>query len=53
MDTIDASGVDTSLLGHSYSGDNGTVMSDLALRDKGLAAGARAVIQRRGEPPNV
>jgi esterase/lipase superfamily enzyme len=53
VDTVDASGVDTSLLGHSYFGDNGTVMSDLYYVIKGLAAGARAVIQRRGEPPNV
>jgi esterase/lipase superfamily enzyme len=53
VDTIDASAVDTSLLGHSYFGDSTTVMSDLYYVIKGLTAGARAVIQRRGEPPNV
>jgi esterase/lipase superfamily enzyme len=29
METVDASGVDTSLLGHSYYGDSTTVVSDL------------------------
>jgi esterase/lipase superfamily enzyme len=29
IDTIDVSAVDTSLLGHGYYGDNGTVLSDL------------------------
>jgi esterase/lipase superfamily enzyme len=30
IDTVDASAVDTSLLGHSYVGDSGTVLVDLA-----------------------
>lgn len=30
IDTIDVSALDTSLLGHSYYGDNGTVLTDLA-----------------------
>lgn len=29
IDTVDASTVDTGLVGHSYYGDNGTVMSDM------------------------
>jgi len=29
LDTVDASGVSTEMLGHSYYGDSGTVMSDL------------------------
>ncbi|MES1245837.1 MAG: alpha/beta hydrolase [Acidobacteriota bacterium] len=40
IDTVDVSGVDTSLLGHSYFGDNCSVISDLA------------ALLRRREPPD-
>jgi hypothetical protein len=41
MDTIDASAVDTSLLGHSYYGDNRSVISDLF-----------ALVRRDAAPPD-
>lgn len=43
IDTIDVSSVDTSLLGHSYYGSNGTVLSDLL----DLLNGSKPPQQRR------
>lgn len=40
MDTIDVSDVDTSFLGHSYVGDNSTVLSDLYCLIRGATAAA-------------
>lgn len=50
IDTIDVSGVDTSLLGHTYYGDNDTVITDIVqlLRESkppGLRARLRAAIR--------
>lgn len=47
MDTIDASAVDTSLLGHSYYGGNGTVLRDIAA----VVATTVPVDQRQGISP--
>jgi esterase/lipase superfamily enzyme len=42
LETIDVSAVDTSLLGHSYYGENGTVLSDIFfLLRRGLPASRR------------
>ena len=49
MDTIDASGIDTSMLGHSYYGSHEKVVSDilklviegLSPEDRQLTQGAR------------
>ena len=42
MDTIDVSSIDTSLIGHSYYGDNPTVLTDLFyLLNKQLPAAQR------------
>ena len=41
IDTIDVTGVDTSLLGHSYVADNGTVLSDLFCAIRGLPQAAK------------
>jgi len=43
IETIDVSGIDTSLLGHSYYGSNGTVLSDLiGLLKYGMPASQRS-----------
>lgn len=43
IETIDVSGIDTSLLGHSYYGSNGTVLSDLiGLLKHGMPAAQRS-----------
>ncbi len=43
IETIDVSGIDTSLLGHSYYGSNGTVLSDLiGLLEHGMPAAQRS-----------
>ena len=48
FDTIDASTVKTSLLGHSFYGDNKTVLADLELLIRtGLAADERSSLDRR------
>jgi len=41
LDTIDASEVDTGLLGHSYIGDNESILSDVNLLLKGTPAAKR------------
>ena len=51
FDTIDASKVDTSLLGHSYFGDSTKVMSDLFYVLRGLPADSRAFLDPIGTPP--
>jgi esterase/lipase superfamily enzyme len=40
LDSIDASAVDTSLVGHSYFGDNRSIISDLFNLIRGVEAGA-------------
>jgi esterase/lipase superfamily enzyme len=40
LDSIDASAVDTSLIGHSYFGDNRSIISDLFNLIRGVKAGA-------------
>ena len=40
LDSIDASAVDTSLVGHSYFGDNRSIISDLFNLIRGVKAGA-------------
>jgi esterase/lipase superfamily enzyme len=50
VDSIDVSAVDTSLLGHSYYGDNTSVISDIArLLRTGLPPDRRCGIQRAGD----
>jgi esterase/lipase superfamily enzyme len=53
VDTIDVSALDTSLLGHSYFGDQRSVITDLyyLLRD-GLDPARRAGLRTAGQPPN-
>jgi esterase/lipase superfamily enzyme len=53
VDTVDVSALDTGLLGHSYYGDNRSVITDLLylLRD-GLEPSRRAFLQVRAEPPD-
>lgn len=47
METIDVSAVDTSLLGHSYYGENATVLADLLyLVREGKPAGQRTWLER-------
>jgi esterase/lipase superfamily enzyme len=47
MDTIDASTVDTSFIGHSYYGDNRSVISDLQiLLNQGIPPGKRNLLER-------
>ncbi|MEA1952318.1 MAG: alpha/beta hydrolase, partial [Planctomycetota bacterium] len=41
IDTIDVSGIDTSLLGHTYYGDNDTVITDIVQ------------LLRESKPPNL
>lgn len=48
IETIDVSGIDTSLLGHSYYGSNGTVLSDLiGLLKHGMPAAQRSWLMPR------
>ena len=50
VDSIDVSAVDTSLLGHSYYGDNTSVISDIArLLRTGLPPERRCGIQAAGD----
>jgi esterase/lipase superfamily enzyme len=50
METIDASMVDTSLLGHGYFAGQRTVVEDLGfLLREGLPAARRALVQPRGK----
>jgi esterase/lipase superfamily enzyme len=48
VDTIDASSVDTSLMGHSYFGDNRSVISDIYWTIK-----AKSVSERHGIRPSI
>jgi esterase/lipase superfamily enzyme len=51
IDTIDVSRVDTSFLGHSYFGDNRTVLTDIfAVIRNGLAPSERSGLRPAGEP---
>ena len=48
MDTVDASGIDTSLIGHSYYGSQGPVVTDLfKLVVKGLIPQERNLLPGR------
>lgn len=47
LDTIDATDIDTSLIGHGYYGDNRTVLSDLFYAIRGLAPGERHGLRQR------
>jgi hypothetical protein len=48
MDTVDASGIDTGLIGHSYYGSQGPVVEDLfKLVIKGLLPAQRKLIPGR------
>jgi esterase/lipase superfamily enzyme len=52
IDTIDASGVDTSLLGHSYYGSNRSVLTDIyALITQNQSPSQRFGIRPAGIPP--
>ena len=54
VDTVDVSTVDTSLLGHSYYGDNRSVLSDIfALVRDGKPPLLRFGISRRGASPRT
>ena len=49
VETIDVSGIDLSLLGHSYYGDNGAMLRDLfQLVHDGLPAGQRTSLLPQG-----
>jgi esterase/lipase superfamily enzyme len=51
MDSIDASAVDTGLLGHSYIGDSPSVLGDLSeLIDLGIGPDKRFGLHQRGLP---
>jgi len=54
LDTIDASEVDTSLLGHSYIGDVRTVVEDLtALLREGMEPSRRPALRLAGQAPET
>ena len=46
MDTVDVSNVDTSLVGHTYYGDNNSVISDMIQLLKGLSPSNRSLVAR-------
>lgn len=46
MDTVDVSNIDTSLIGHSYFGDNNSVISDMVQLLKGLSPFNRSLVPR-------
>lgn len=46
MDTIDVSNVDTSLVGHTYFGDNNSVISDIYQLLKGLSPFNRSLVPK-------
>jgi len=50
MDTIDASAVDTGLLGHSYYGDEQSILSDMFYMFRGIRPEARAMLMRKSKP---
>ena len=54
MDTIDATAVDTSFLGHSYFAENRSVLSDIFYLVRGglpLSQQLRAALEAAGTPP--
>lgn len=51
MDTIDASAIDTSLLGHSYYGENRSIISDLYYLLRNQTADNRMGLKVAGLPP--
>jgi esterase/lipase superfamily enzyme len=54
IDTVDVSELDTSFLGHSYYGDNRSVLTDLIeLLRNDLAPAKRAFLRMVGAPPNT
>lgn len=54
MDTIDASNVDTSFVGHSYFSDNRSIISDMHyLLGSGLPVTERAGLTSAGNPPDT
>jgi esterase/lipase superfamily enzyme len=53
IDVVDASKVDTSLIGHSYFGDSTKVLSDLIYVIQGIAPNGRTFIEARGQPPQI
>ena len=52
LDSIDASAVDTSLVGHSYFGDNRSIISDLFNVIRGVKAGADRHVLRECVGPD-
>ena len=50
IDTIDASNVDTGFLGHSYYGDERSILSDMFYMFRGMGPEARAMLERRSKP---
>lgn len=50
LDTIDASAVDTDLLGHSYYGDNRSILGDIYNLVKGRSAPPRFGLQQMESP---
>jgi esterase/lipase superfamily enzyme len=54
MDTIDASAVDTSFIGHSYYGEERTLLSDMHyLIEGGIPPAKRSGLKSVGNPPNL
>lgn len=54
VETVDASPVDTSVIGHSYYGDNPQLIRDLrAIVDEGLPAENRAWLKKMLRQPDV
>jgi esterase/lipase superfamily enzyme len=50
MDTIDASAVDTGFLGHSYYGDEQSILSDMFYMFRGVRPEARAMLMKKSKP---
>ena len=54
IDTVDVSAIDTNLIGHSYYGDNRSVISDMVLvLTQGLPPMLRPRIKAAGRPPSA
>lgn len=51
LDTVDATDVNTSFVGHGYYGDNRSVLSDMYYTIRGLAPDARHGLRRIDTPP--
>ncbi len=54
LETVDVSGIDLSLLGHSYYGDNPMILQELSeVLQMGLRANERKLLLPQGQAPNL